>query len=100
MPNWAANVSVRADPPLPHLAADAVVVTVGNAVEPPVANGLMGNALSGSAVQAPHAEGDSSHTLADLCVAALVVRRGLERLYSELPARLSHSQAGRPKAST
>ena len=88
MPNWAANVSVRADPPLPHLAADAVVVTMGNAVEPPVANGLMGNALSGSAVQlqAPHAEGDSSHTLADLCGDALVVRRGLERLYSELPA--------------
>ena len=98
VPNWAANMRMGAVPPPGSLAVDAVADTAANAVEPPVENGLMGNAIAGSAVQAPQAKGDGSHTLAEHCVAGLAVRRGLEILYSELPARLSHSQAGRPKA--
>lgn len=54
-----------------------------------VVNALMGNAISGKAI---HCAEEMSYSMADVCIAGLEVRRGLQTVYSELPGRLRHSQ--------
>ena len=63
--------------------------TVPAVSEGVVVNALMGNAISGKAI---HCAEEMSYSMADVCIAGLEVRRGLQTVYSELPARLSHSQ--------